>query len=82
MRPSGRSRRSPQRPGRTGSAGRCVHPVHVAALVRALDDARVEPVSVVGFPHGAHLTEIKLLEARRAADEGARAVDVVAPLGR
>ena len=62
--------------------GACVHPVHVAALVRALDDCDVEPVSVVGFPHGAHLTEIKLLEARRAADEGARAVDVVAPLGR
>jgi deoxyribose-phosphate aldolase len=61
--------------------GACVHPVHVAALVRALGDAEVEPVSVVGFPHGAHLTEIKLLEARRAADEGARAVDVVAPLG-
>ena len=62
--------------------GACVHPVHVAALVRALGDCDVEPVSVVGFPHGAHLTEIKLLEARRAADEGARAVDVVAPLGR
>ena len=62
--------------------GACVHPVHVATLVRALDGADVEPVAVVGFPHGAHLTEIKLLEARRAADEGARAVDVVAPLGR
>jgi len=62
--------------------GACVHPVHVATLVRALGDADVEPVSVVGFPHGAHLSEIKLLEARRAADEGARAVDVVAPLGR
>ena len=65
-----------------GLGGACVHPVHVAALVRALGDSAVEPVSVVGFPHGAHLTEIKLLEARRAADEGARAVDVVAPLGR
>ncbi len=64
-----------------GLGGACVHPVHVAALVRALGDAEVEPVSVIGFPHGAHLTEIKLLEARRAADEGACAVDVVAPLG-
>lgn len=64
-----------------GLGGACVHPVHVVALVRALEGSAVEPVSVVGFPHGAHLTEIKLLEARRAADEGARAVDVVAPLG-
>lgn len=62
--------------------GACVHPVHVAVLVRALGDCAVEPVSVVGFPHGAHLTEIKLLEARRAVDQGACAVDVVAPLGR
>jgi len=65
-----------------GLGGACVHPVHVATLVRALGDAAVEPVSVVGFPHGAHLSETKLFEARRAADEGARAVDVVAPLGR
>jgi len=64
-----------------GLAGACVHPVNVPALVRALGDCAVEPVSVIGFPHGAHRTEIKLLEARRAADEGARAVDVVAPLG-
>jgi len=62
--------------------GACVHPVHVATLVRALGDTAVEPVSVVGFPHGAHLPEVKLLEARRAADAGARAVDVVAPLGQ
>jgi len=62
--------------------GACVHPVHVTTLVRALGDAPVDPVSVVGFPHGAHLPETKLFEARRAADEGARAVDVVAPLGR
>ena len=65
-----------------GLGGACVHPLHVATLVRALGDSDVEPISVVGFPHGAHLTEIKLLEARRAADEGARAVDAVAPLGR
>ena len=65
-----------------GFGGACVHAVHVAALVQALGDSAVEPVSVVGFPHGAHLAEIKLLEARRAADEGAAVVDVVASLGR
>jgi deoxyribose-phosphate aldolase len=65
-----------------GLGGACVHPVHVAALVRGLAGSAVEPISVVGFPHGAHLAEIKLLEARRAADEGAGGLDVVAPLGR
>jgi deoxyribose-phosphate aldolase len=65
-----------------GLGGACVHAVHVATLVRGLAGSAVEPISVVGFPHGAHLAEIKLLEARRAADEGAGALDVVAPLGR
>jgi deoxyribose-phosphate aldolase len=64
-----------------GVGGACVHPSRIAVLVAALDGARVEPVSVVGFPHGAHRTEVKLLEARLAIGDGARAVDVVAPLG-
>ena len=62
--------------------GACVHPAWVAVLVEALGGAAVEPVSVVGFPHGAHRREVKLLEARLAVADGARAVDVVAPLGR
>jgi deoxyribose-phosphate aldolase len=61
--------------------GACVHPVHVAVLVATLEGSPVEPVSVVGFPHGAHRTDVKVLEARRAVEDGARAVDVVAPLG-
>jgi deoxyribose-phosphate aldolase len=62
--------------------GACVHPARVALLVEALGGAAVEPVSVVGFPHGAHRVEVKMLEARLAVGDGARAVDVVAPLGR
>jgi deoxyribose-phosphate aldolase len=64
-----------------GVGGACVHPARMAALVAGLGGAPVEPVSVVGFPHGAHRTEVKLLEARLAIADGARAVDVVAPLG-
>ena len=62
--------------------GACVHPSRVAVLVEALGGAPVEPVSVVGFPHGGHLVAVKVLEARLAVADGARAVDVVAPLGR
>jgi deoxyribose-phosphate aldolase len=64
-----------------GVGGACVHPSRIAVLVAALDGARVEAVSVVGFPHGAHRTEVKVHEARLAIADGAQAVDVVAPLG-
>jgi deoxyribose-phosphate aldolase len=62
--------------------GACVHPVHLAVLVAVLEEAPVEPVSVVGFPHGAHRTEVKMAEAALAIRDGAGALDVVPPLGR
>ena len=37
--------------------------------------------TTVGFPHGNHLTEIKVLEARRALDDGATELDMVLDIG-
>ena len=34
--------------------------------------------TVVGFPHGSNLTEIKVAEAEKAMDEGALELDMVA----
>jgi deoxyribose-phosphate aldolase len=65
-----------------GFGGACVHPLHLPVLVGALEGAAVEPVSVVGFPHGAHRTEVKVAEAGMALQDGARALDVVVALGR
>jgi deoxyribose-phosphate aldolase len=62
-------------------AGACVHALHTRVLVAALDGAAVLPVAVVGFPHGAHRTEVKALEAELAVRDGARELDVVAALG-
>lgn len=64
-----------------GLGGACVHPLHVPVLVAALEGTAVEPVSVVGFPHGAHRTEVKVAEAGMALQDGARALDVVVALG-
>ncbi len=59
----------------------CVQPVFVAQAVRALAESGVGVAAVVGFPHGANTTETKLFEARRALDDGATELDVVANLG-
>jgi deoxyribose-phosphate aldolase len=64
-----------------GFAAACVQPLHVRTLVVALGSAPVTPVSVVGFPHGAHRSPVKALEAQLAVADGARELDVVASLG-
>ncbi len=55
----------------------CVRPADVrraAALLRGTD---VAVGTTVGFPHGNHLTETKVFEARRALEDGATELDMV-----
>ncbi|HEY4187752.1 MAG TPA: deoxyribose-phosphate aldolase [Polyangia bacterium] len=59
----------------------CVQPTFVAQAARALVGSGIGVAAVVGFPHGANSTETKLFEARRALDDGATELDVVANLG-
>jgi deoxyribose-phosphate aldolase len=49
-----------------------------AGLVRGSD---VKVGTVVGFPHGNHLTEMKVFETERALDQGAREIDMVIKIG-
>jgi deoxyribose-phosphate aldolase len=56
----------------------CVNPVWVEHCVRRLAGSGVCVVSVAGFPLGAALPEIKAAEARRAVEQGAREIDMVA----
>ncbi|MEX5633006.1 deoxyribose-phosphate aldolase [Parafrankia sp. FMc2] len=61
----------------------CVAPTHVylAAASARQDGKDVEPsfavASVIGFPHGTHLTVMKAEEARRAVADGATEIDMV-----
>ncbi|WP_043590261.1 deoxyribose-phosphate aldolase [Frankia sp. BMG5.23] len=61
----------------------CVAPTHVylAAASTRRDRGEVRPAfgvaSVIGFPHGTHLTVIKAEEARRAVADGATEIDMV-----
>ena len=59
----------------------CVQPVFVAQAARALGGSGVGVAAVVGFPHGANTVETKVFEARRALDDGATELDMVANLG-
>ncbi len=59
----------------------CVNPNYVARAAAALRGTSVKVCAVVGFPLGAHVPEIKALEARRAIRDGAREIDMVINVG-
>jgi deoxyribose-phosphate aldolase len=59
----------------------CVNPVHVRQAVKELSASEVTVATVVGFPLGANLTDIKIAEAQRAIFEGAEELDVVVNIG-
>jgi len=54
----------------------CVSPSHVA-LAHGLLPVTIQVASVVGFPSGAHRSEVKALEAGLAVDSGAIEIDMV-----
>jgi deoxyribose-phosphate aldolase len=60
----------------------CVKPCDVRLACDLLKDTKVITTSVIGFPHGSNITEIKVLEARRAIEEGCGEVDMVMNIGR
>ena len=59
----------------------CVNPTWVAPCARLLAGTAVRVCSVVGFPLGATLPDVKAYEARRSIMDGAREVDMVINVG-
>ncbi|MCX7975529.1 MAG: deoxyribose-phosphate aldolase [Bellilinea sp.] len=59
----------------------CVKPCHVRLAAEQLRDSDVLVSTVVGFPHGNSVTEIKVAEAQRAMDDGAVELDMVLNIG-
>ena len=59
----------------------CVNPYHVKRAVRELASTEVAVTTVVGFPLGADLTDIKIAQAQRALFEGAEELDMVINIG-
>jgi deoxyribose-phosphate aldolase len=59
----------------------CVNPTWVRAAACNLQGAGVPVCTVIGFPLGANLPDVKAYEARRAIFDGAREVDMVINVG-
>jgi deoxyribose-phosphate aldolase len=59
----------------------CVNPNWVALCRELLRDSGVKVCTVIGFPLGAHLPDLKAYETRRAIEQGAEEVDMVINIG-
>ncbi len=59
----------------------CVNPTFVSLCARELAGTPVRVCTVVGFPLGAHLPEVKAFETRRAVQDGATEIDMVIDIG-
>ena len=59
----------------------CVHPCWVKLCAKLLDNSPVRVCTVLGFPLGATLPEVKAFEAQRCIALGATEVDMVINLG-
>ncbi|MFM2393045.1 MAG: deoxyribose-phosphate aldolase [Bacteroidota bacterium] len=59
----------------------CVKSCDVIDAARLLHSSGVKVCSVVGFPHGNTIKEIKLNEVLKAIDSGAQEIDMVVNLG-
>jgi deoxyribose-phosphate aldolase len=59
----------------------CVRPADVDRAADLLRRTDVAVGTTIGFPHGNHLAETKVFEARRALDQGATELDMVLLIG-
>jgi len=55
----------------------CVNPIWVKYCAEQLKGSGVKVCTVVGFPLGANLPEVKALEAKKAVEDGATEIDMV-----
>jgi deoxyribose-phosphate aldolase len=59
----------------------CVKPCHVKLAAGILAGTGVAVGTVIGFPHGSHLTATKVFEAQQALADGAVELDMVLNIG-
>ncbi|NLJ38859.1 MAG: deoxyribose-phosphate aldolase [Candidatus Atribacteria bacterium] len=60
----------------------CVKPCDVQVAAEVLKGSDVLVTTVIGFPHGAHRTDVKVFEAEKAIEDGAVELDMVLNIGR
>ena len=56
-------------------------PGDMKLVSKLLEGSGVLPCTVIGFPHGAHLTSVKVFEAEQAVADGCKELDMVINIG-
>ena len=64
------------------TASVCARPADMKLVASLLKGSGVKVCTVIGFPHGNHLSKIKLAEAEAALDDGCEELDMVINVGR
>ena len=64
-----------------GTVTVCVRPTDVLLAREILKGCHTKVTTVIGFPHGSNLTEVKALEAKLAIEQGCEEIDVVLNIG-
>jgi deoxyribose-phosphate aldolase len=59
----------------------CVNPSYVSLASHCVRNTNVKVCSVLSFPFGSNTLEVKLLEAKKAIQDGANEIDMVINLG-
>jgi deoxyribose-phosphate aldolase len=65
-----------------GVASVCIKPYAVQLAARLLAGSGVAIGTTIGFPHGGHLTRVKIYESEAALDDGATELDMVVNIGK
>ena len=60
----------------------CIKPYGVKLAAKLLAGSTVQASTVIGFPHGGHLTNVKVYESEKAMDDGATELDMVVNIGQ
>ena len=60
----------------------CTKPYFVQRAATLLAGSKVAVGTTIGFPHGGHVTAIKVAEAAQAISDGARELDMVVNIGK
>jgi deoxyribose-phosphate aldolase len=63
-------------------ASACVKPYYTRRCAELLAGSAVAASTVIGFPHGGHLTKIKLAESEQALSDGGTELDMVINIGK
>lgn len=59
----------------------CMHPCYVLWAKMCLEGSKVKVCTVIGFPLGASITDVKVFETKEAIKDGADEIDMVINIG-